>query len=93
MNMMACVSVERGHYICPWFVSKAIVLEELTLMMLACVPLHLKFRRFTLSEMERMQTLPTGYTQVEGVSERQSKSCIGNGWTVDIIAHILSQMK
>lgn len=59
----------------------------------APTPSGLKFRRFTLSEMERMQTLPTGYTQVEGVSERQSKSCIGNGWTVDIIAHILSQMK
>ena len=48
------------------------------------------FRKFTLSEMERMQTLPVGYTVVDGVSERQSKQVIGNGWTVDVIAHIFS---
>lgn len=49
---------------------------------------ELTFRRFTLSEMERMQTLPVGYTAVDGISERQSKQMIGNGWTVDVIAHI-----
>ena len=57
-----------------------------------CVPTKngLRFRRFTLSEMERMQTLPVGYTKTGGVSEIQSKATIGNGWTVDVIAHILS---
>ena len=56
-----------------------------------CVPTKdgLRFRKFTLSEMEKMQTLPVGYTKVDGVSERQSKASIGNGWTVDVIAHIL----
>ena len=49
----------------------------------------LRFRKFTLHEMEKLQTLPVGYTELEGVSERKSKSCIGNGWTVDVIAHIL----
>ena len=49
----------------------------------------LRFRRFTLSEMEKMQTLPVGYTKVDEVSERKSKATIGNGWTVDVIAHIL----
>lgn len=49
---------------------------------------ELTFRRFALSEMERMQTLPVGYTAVDGISERQSKQMIGNGWTVDVIAHI-----
>lgn len=55
-----------------------------------CVPTKngLRFRKFTLSEMEKMQTLPVGYTKVDGVSERQSKATIGNGWTVDVIAHI-----
>jgi site-specific DNA-cytosine methylase len=52
----------------------------------------LRFRKFTLSEMEKMQTLPVGYTKVDGVSERQSKSTIGNGWTVDVIAHILKAL-
>ena len=57
-----------------------------------CVPTKdgLRFRKFTLSEMEKMQTLPVGYTKVDGVSERQSKATIGNGWTVDVIAHIFT---
>ena len=60
-----------------------------------CVPSKngLRFRKFTLSEMEKMQTLPVGYTKVDGISERQSKATIGNGWTVDVIAHILKGLK
>lgn len=38
-------------------------------------------------EAERLQTLPDNYT--EGVSNTQRYKCIGNGWTVDVIAHIL----
>lgn len=53
----------------------------------------MKFRKFTLTEMERMQTLPTGYTVLDGISERQSKGLIGNGWTVDVIAHIFKGLK
>ena len=44
-------------------------------------------RRFTIEELEKLQTLPTGYTG--GVSDRAKIKAIGNGWTVDIIAHIL----
>tara|TARA_R110002167_G_scaffold11668_2_gene50914 strand:+ start:1177 stop:2139 length:963 start_codon:yes stop_codon:yes gene_type:complete len=40
-------------------------------------------------EMERLQTLPDNYT--EGVSNTQRKKMLGNGWTVDIISHILNQ--
>ena len=40
-------------------------------------------------EMERLQTLPDNYT--EGVSNTQRKKMLGNGWTVDVILHILSQ--
>ena len=43
--------------------------------------------------MEKMQTLPVGYTKVDGVSERQSKATIGNGWTVDVISHIFTGIK
>lgn len=53
----------------------------------------IRFRRFTLREIEKMQTLPVGYTVAEGISERQSKGLIGNGWTVDIIAHIFKGLK
>ena len=47
-------------------------------------------RRLTINELEKLQTLPVGYT--DGVSERQRMSAIGNGWTVDVIAHILENM-
>lgn len=49
------------------------------------MPNHL--RRYTTIELERLQTLPDNYTY--GVSEVQRRKAIGNGWTVDIIAHIL----
>jgi DNA-cytosine methyltransferase len=42
-------------------------------------------------ECERLQTLPDNYTQ--GVSNSQRYKAIGNGWTVDVIAHILKQIK
>jgi DNA (cytosine-5)-methyltransferase 3A len=44
-------------------------------------------RRFTIEELEKLQTLPVGYTN--GVAERQRIKAIGNGWTVDVVAHIL----
>lgn len=44
-------------------------------------------RRLTPLECERLQTLPDNYTS--GVSDTQRYKCIGNGWTVDVIAHIL----
>ena len=47
-------------------------------------------RHLSLLEMERLQTLPEGYTNIEGVSDNQRKKTIGNGWTVDVISHIFS---
>lgn len=44
-------------------------------------------RKFHPVECERLQTLPDGYT--EGVSDTQRYKSIGNGWTVDMVAHIL----
>lgn len=49
-----------------------------------------RVRRFTMTELERLQTLPDGYT--EGFSDSARKKAIGNGWTVDVVAHILSHM-
>lgn len=48
-------------------------------------------RKLTPIECERLQTLPDNYTS--GVSEPQRYKCLGNGWTVDVIAHILSGLK
>ncbi len=42
-------------------------------------------------EAERCQTLPDDYTA--GISDTQRYKCIGNGWTVDVIAHILSSIE
>lgn len=46
------------------------------------------YRKLTPVECERLQTLPDGFT--EGISNSQRYKCIGNGWTVDVIAHIFS---
>ncbi len=42
-------------------------------------------------ELERLQTVPDNYTDC--VSETQRIKMLGNGWTVDVIAHILSHIK
>lgn len=47
-------------------------------------------RKFHPVECERLQTLPDNYT--EGVSDTQRYKMIGNGWTVDVIAHIFRAM-
>ena len=47
-------------------------------------------RRLSIREMERLQTLPDDYTAVKGVGIQKRSAAIGNGWTIDVIAHILS---
>lgn len=49
-----------------------------------------KCRKLMPIEYERLQTLPDNYTY--GLSDSRRYSAIGNGWTVDVIAHILSNM-
>ena len=47
-----------------------------------------KWRKLTPLECERLQTVPEGYT--EGVSNTQRYKMLGNGWTVDVICHLLN---
>lgn len=47
-------------------------------------------RRLTEVECERLQTVPDNYTSI--VSSTQRYRMLGNGWTVDVIAHIFSFM-
>lgn len=56
-----------------------------------CVYHDNKIRRLTVRELEKLQTLPYGYT--DGFSSVAAKKVIGNGWTVDVVAHILGHMK
>lgn len=45
-------------------------------------------RKLTVSECKRLQTVPEEY--VFPVSAAQAYKMLGNGWTVDVVAHILS---
>ena len=50
-----------------------------------------KWRMLTPIECERLQTVPDNYT--EGVSKTQRYKMLGNGFTIDVIAHILKGIK
>jgi DNA-cytosine methyltransferase len=49
------------------------------------------FRYITPLECERLQNVPDGYTS--SVSDSQRYRMLGNGWTVDVITHILKNME
>ena len=48
-------------------------------------------RKLTPIEYERLQTLPDNYTDC--VANTHRYTAVGNGWTVDVIAHILKGLK
>lgn len=48
-------------------------------------------RNLTIDEVERLQTMPKGYT--EGFPHNVRYKALGNGWTVDVIAHIFKGLK
>ena len=50
-----------------------------------------RWRKLTPLECERLQTLPDDYTK--GLSNTQRYKALGNGWTVDIIAHIFENIR
>jgi len=49
-----------------------------------------RLRRLTPKECEILQTVPKDYTK--GVSDTQRYKMLGNGWTVDVIAHIFKNI-
>ena len=49
-----------------------------------------RIRRLTPLECERLQTMKDGYTA--HVSDSQRYKMIGNGWTIEVIAHIFSYL-
>jgi len=52
---------------------------------------NLSWRKLTPLEVERLQTVPDNYTA--SVSDTQRYKMLGNGWTVGVIAHILTNME
>lgn len=51
----------------------------------------MQWRKLTPLECERLQTVPDNYTN--HVSNSQRYKMLGNGWTVDVIAHIMKGIK
>ena len=51
---------------------------------------NLHYRKLTPIECERLQTIPDNWTDC--VSKTQRYKMIGNGWTIDVIAHILKHI-
>lgn len=49
-----------------------------------------KYRYLTNNEAELAMTLPIDYTA--GITDRERARCLGNGWTVDVIAHIFTYL-
>jgi site-specific DNA-cytosine methylase len=49
-----------------------------------------RVHKYSPIECERLQTLPDNYTK--GISDTRRFQCLGNGWTVDVIAHILTKL-
>ena len=55
------------------------------------VSIDSNIRRLTPTECERLQTVPDGYTA--HVSDTQRYKMLGNGWTIDVIVHIMKHLK
>lgn len=47
-------------------------------------------RYFTQTELERLMTVPDGYTS--GLTRNQAASLLGNGWTIEVIKHIYKNL-
>ena len=48
-----------------------------------------KYRVLTPEECEVLQTVPVGHTNVPGVFNSNRYEMLGNGWTIDVICHLL----
>ena len=51
-----------------------------------------RVRKLTPNECEKLQNVPLNYTDCD-LSDIHRYSMLGNGWTVDVIAHIFSSLK
>ena len=60
---------------------------------------HPTYRKLTVKECSRLQTVPDSYMEDcfdekgNPVSNSQKFKALGNGWTVDVIVHILQGMR
>lgn len=54
-------------------------------------PLFNDVRYLTKAERERLQTMPEGYCDL--LTDKEAADVLGDGWTVDVLAHIFSFIK
>lgn len=54
---------------------------------------HTLYCNLTVNDFEHLQTIPTNYVNAVDVCEGAKYKAIGNGWTVDVIAHIFKNLK
>jgi DNA (cytosine-5)-methyltransferase 3A len=52
-----------------------------------------EYRNLSIGEWERLQTYPTDYTKVNGISNTARYKAIGNSFTVDVIVEILISLR
>lgn len=71
--------------------SNALTTVQTVSLLLFITDKEVYFRTLTRLEAERLQTLPENYTS--SISKTQAMDKIGNGWTVDVVAHIFSYLK
>ena len=50
-------------------------------------------RFLTVEEAEVLQTLPKNYTKVPGLTDTERWHAIGNGWTINVVSHLLKGLK
>lgn len=51
-----------------------------------------QFRKLSIAECKKLQTVPDTF-DFSVVSDNQAYKCLGNGWTVDVIAWLLEAIK
>ena len=51
-----------------------------------------RVRKFSANELEELQNVPKNYTDVD-LTLNQRHCLLGNGWTVDVVAHIFKSLK
>ena len=49
-------------------------------------------RDLTINELEMLQTVPIGYTDIQGITKTSKRKMMGNGWTIDVISHIFENI-
>ena len=52
-----------------------------------------RWRKLSVAECERLQTVPAGYVDNVSIPEVEKYKVLGNGWTVDVITHLLNELQ